>query len=80
MDTESKIRIKPLGQPGREVEYERRNVNFAADCVYFLQRHFVDCLLSGREFEEPARDYLNTVRVAEAVYESAATGKVVVLR
>jgi len=80
MDTESKIRIKELGQNSREVEYERHNVNFAADCVYFLQRHFVDCILSGRPFESSGRDYLNTVRVAEAAYQSAATGKVVVLR
>ena len=80
MDTESNIRIKPLGQPGGDVEYCRNNVNFAADCVYFLQRHFVDRMLSGREFESSARDYLNTVRVVEAVYESSETGRVVVLR
>jgi len=80
LDTESNIRIKPLGESGHDVEYCRSNVNFAADCVYFLQRHFVDCMLSGRGFESSARDYLNTVRVAEAAYESSATGKVVVLR
>jgi D-apiose dehydrogenase len=50
LDTESTIRIEPLGEPARDLDYSRANVNFAGDCVYFLQRHFVDCMLSGREF------------------------------
>jgi predicted dehydrogenase len=72
MDTGSNIRIKPLGQPGRDLEYPRANVNFAGDCVYALQRHFVDCILSGEEFESPGPDYLKTMRVSEAIYESAS--------
>jgi hypothetical protein len=43
--------MKPLGEPGRDVDYARANVNFAGDCMYFLQRHFVDGILPGREFE-----------------------------
>ena len=77
MNTDSTIRIKPLGEPGRDVDYPRTNVNFAGDCVYFLQRHFVDCMLSGREFESNGGDYLATIRVVEAAYESAQTGQVV---
>lgn len=50
LDAESKIRLKPLGQPGVDVEYPHE-VNFAADCVYTLQRHFVECMESGAEFE-----------------------------
>ena len=71
LDTESKIRLKPLGQPGLDVEYPHENVNFAADCVYTLQRHFVDCMQSGGEFESAGEDYLKTLRVVDAVYESA---------
>jgi predicted dehydrogenase len=77
MDSDATIRIKPLGQPGRVIDYVRENKNFAGDCVYFLQRHFVDCMLSGAPFESEGRDYLNTVRVVEAAYESASTGRVV---
>jgi predicted dehydrogenase len=73
----STIRIKPLGEDGRDVDYPRTNVNFAGDCVYFLQRHFVDCMLSGREFESNGGDYLATIRVVEAAYESARLGQVV---
>lgn len=77
MDTESNIRAKRLGEPGTDLDYERQARNFAGDCVYFLQRHFVDCLRSGQPFESEGRDYLETIRVVEAAYESAATGRVV---
>jgi predicted dehydrogenase len=80
MNTESAIRVKRLGEPGHDLDYPRQDVNFAGDCVYFLQRHFVDCLLSGREFESSGEDYLKTVRVVEAAYESAAQGNSVRLQ
>ena len=79
MDTESNIRLKPLGGDGFQVDYPRADLNFCGDCVYFLQRHFVDCMLSGREFESNGEDYLKTLRVVEAVYESAAKGQAVKL-
>jgi predicted dehydrogenase len=66
---------KPLA-PSYE-ECDRAEVNFAGDCVYALQRHFVDCVLSGGEFESNGADYLNTVRVVEAAYESAVRGETV---
>ena len=75
MDAGSNIRVKRLGEPVRDYEYARRNVNFAGDCVYALQRHFVDCMLTGREFESSGRDYLETVKVVDAAYRSAAQGE-----
>jgi predicted dehydrogenase len=75
MDTASNIRLKPLGGNGYEVDYERADVNFAGDCVYSLQRHFVDCMSSGREFESNGEDYLKTLRAVDAVYDSAAKGQ-----
>jgi len=76
MDASSNLRIKLLGKPGQDVRYDRAERNFAGDCVYFLQRHFVDSMLSGREFESNGEDYLKTIRVVEAAYESArASGK-----
>ena len=73
MDTTSNIRIKRLGEPESDAVYTRENVNFAGDCVYALQRHFVDRLLSGDEFESGGEDYLRTLRVVEAIYEADAT-------
>ncbi len=77
MDADSSMRVKPLGGSIRPVEYERANVNFAGDCVYSLQRHFVDCLTSGQEFESNGDDYLKTLGVVDAVYESAASGQAI---
>jgi D-apiose dehydrogenase len=77
MDADSTIRLKPLGQPAFELEYSRERKNFAGDCVYFLQRHFVDCMLSGAAFESSGTDYLKNVRIVEAAYESARTGTTV---
>ncbi|MGH8638533.1 MAG: Gfo/Idh/MocA family protein [Burkholderiales bacterium] len=75
MDPDSNIRVKRLGTPGYAFEYERSNVNFAGDCVYFLQRHFVDCMLSEQEFESNGDDYLRTITAVEAAYKSAARGE-----
>ena len=80
LDTASTIRVKPLGETGRDLEYPRANVNFAGDCVYFLQRHFVECMRSGAEFESNGHDYLKTIEVVEAAYESARRGQVIRLR
>ncbi|MEP6716822.1 MAG: Gfo/Idh/MocA family oxidoreductase [Terriglobia bacterium] len=77
LDTEANLRIKPLGQSGCDLEYPHRNVNFGGDCVYALQRHFVDSMLTGGAFEANGDDYLETLAVVEAVYESARRGEVV---
>ncbi len=80
MDTEAHLRVKPLGQPARSVDYPREQRNFAGDCVYHLQRHFVDCMLTGAPFESTGQDYLKTIEVVEAVYDSAARSAVSWLR
>ena len=77
MDTAANIRVKPLGGLAYDVDYEHTDRNFAGDCVYRLQRHFVDCMLTGEPFESNGDDYLKTLRVVETVYESAAAAAVV---
>jgi predicted dehydrogenase len=69
--------VKRLGEPGEYIDYPHANVNFAGDCVYALQRHFADCMQSGAPFESSGEDYLKTLQVVEAVYESAQSGEVV---
>jgi len=75
LDIEANLRLKPLGGPGFDLTYEHADVNFAGDCVYRLQRHFVDCLASGAEFESSGTGYLRTLEVVDAAYESAARGE-----
>ena len=77
LDSEARLRLKRLGEPGCDVDYPHANVNFGGDCVYTLQRHFVDSMTSGADFEASGEDYLKTLAVVEAVYESAASGQVV---
>ena len=77
LDSESNLSVKRLGQAPESVEYVRENQNFAGDCVYALQRHFVDCLIGGEPFESTGDDYLKTLAVVDAVYESAEAGQVV---
>lgn len=69
------ITIQILGSPERVHAYHHQNINFAGDCVYSIQKHFADCLLSGRTFETNGTDYLNNVKVQEAIYRSAGQNK-----
>lgn len=43
---------------------------YRGDSVYATQRHFIDCLRCGAEFETSAANYLNTVAAVEAAYAS----------
>jgi predicted dehydrogenase len=75
LDSEANIRVKKLGEPGWNLDYPRENRNFSGDCVYALQRHFVDCMLSGYEFESSGREYLKTLEVVFAAYASSGSRK-----
>jgi predicted dehydrogenase len=77
LDLEGGLRFKPLGQTPRNIEYEHNRQGFAGDCVYALQRHFTDCMLSDMPFESTGEDYLKTIALVEACYESNAKGQVV---
>jgi predicted dehydrogenase/kynurenine formamidase len=71
LDEDGRLFIKPLGLPEREHQYVHQRRGFAGDCVYFTQRHFIDCLTSGIEFETSGDEYLKTLAVVEAAYASA---------
>ena len=75
LDMEGRIRIQPLGKPSYEHEYVHHKRNFAGDCVYATQRHFVASLLQQKPFETNLEDYLCNLRVQEAIYSSSAEGK-----
>lgn len=77
MDSSATLRAKPLGKAPYEVAYPHERRGFAGDCVYAIQRHFVDCMRTGAEFEGNGEDYLRTLRVVDAVYQSAANRQVV---
>jgi predicted dehydrogenase len=67
---DGRITIQPLGERERDHIYAWKPVGFAGDCVHATQRHFIKCLHTGSPFETCGREYLKTLRVVEAVYES----------
>ena len=70
---DARITLQRLGAREEEVPYERADRNFAGDCCYFTQRHFVDRLLDGKPFETSGEEYLKSLAVQEAAYRSAET-------
>jgi predicted dehydrogenase len=72
------IRHKPLFGPVRDHEYDRPKQGYAGDSCRATQQHFVDCLRTGRPFEQDGEQYLQgSVRAVFAAYESAETGCIV---
>ncbi|MEM6387122.1 MAG: Gfo/Idh/MocA family oxidoreductase [Pseudomonadota bacterium] len=47
---------------------------FGGDCVHALQSHVISALLNGTVLENTAPDYLEVIRIEEAIYLSAALG------
>lgn len=65
------IFLQKLGAQEIEIAYRHKDINFAGDCVFFTQQHFIHCLQSGEAFETNGPDYLNNLIIQEAIYESA---------
>jgi predicted dehydrogenase len=68
---DGRITVQPLGKPEGPHDYKHEKRAFAGDCCYATQRHFIDRLLDGRPFETDGPEYLRTLAVQDAVYESA---------
>jgi predicted dehydrogenase len=74
---DGRITVQRLGESEVEHAYPHPRHAFSGDCVYTTQRHFVDALLGDRPFETDGTDYLRTLTVQEAVYQSAASRQVI---
>ena len=72
---DGRLTIQPLGKTEQDHPYRHADRNFAGDCVIETLRHFVECLRLSKSFETSGKDYLKTLRVQEAIYESAAKGQ-----
>jgi len=77
-----RIVVLPSGDvclDGRTVWKNDVTAGYRGDSVAATQRHFVECLKSGRPFETGAREYLSTVAAVEAAYKSVAERRAVAL-
>ena len=80
VDERGRLLLHLLGEPAREHSYVHEQRGFAGDCCFRAIQHFVDRLHDGVEFETSGRDYLRTLAVQDAVYESAAAERAVAVR
>jgi predicted dehydrogenase len=80
LDDEGYLWIKPLGKPAYKHDFEPSIEGVSGDSVYACLHHFVHKLNSGGIFETCMEDYLKTLKVVEAIYQSQKTGKKVALQ
>lgn len=76
---DGRITVKRLGEEEKDHPYHHEQIEFASDCVYHTQRHFMDCMRSEEDFEPNGEDYMRSLKVQEAVYQSAAEKNVVLI-
>jgi predicted dehydrogenase len=57
----------------------REYAGFAGDCVFALQSHVVNAIRGDGKFENSAHDYLDVLKIEEAIYKSAESGQKVCL-
>ncbi len=71
MDTHGVITVKPLGMPAYVHDYQPSQLGFGGDCVRACQQHFLDVLDGKASCETSPAEYLKSLQVVEAAYESA---------
>jgi D-apiose dehydrogenase len=67
---DGRITIQKLGEKETPHPYPFEQINFAGDCVFQTQRHFIDCLLTKKPFDTEGGIYLKNIVLQEAVYQS----------
>ena len=73
---DGRITIQKLGKKEVDHVYMPSKDGFSGDCVYVTQRHFIDVLMNkASSFETSGDEYLKSLYVQEAVYESALLKK-----
>jgi predicted dehydrogenase len=68
---DGRITVEPRGGVRREHSYSIPTEGYRGDSCYNTQRHFIECLLSGREFETNGPDYLKSMQLVEDCYAKA---------
>ncbi|MCA9139532.1 MAG: cyclase family protein [Planctomycetales bacterium] len=77
LNENGEITVKPLGESAYRHDYQPSQAGFAGDCVLACQQHFLDVLDGRVECETSPHEYLKSLRVVEAAYQSHRVGKTV---
>ncbi len=74
LDGDGRIFHRAHGANEREeVGYDWHDRGFGGDCVFALQRHVADFIAGQGRLENSARDYLENLKIEDAVYRSNDT-------
>lgn len=78
LDGYGRLGFRPFGSNvATELPLAYEDIDFGGGCVEALNRHVVEHIVSGGPLENAAEDYLPVIRLVEAAYLSAETGRVV---
>lgn len=70
------VRLRAFGTSSEAILLPPDTWNgFGGDCVHGLQTHVVSSILDGTPLDNQARDYLNVIRIENAIYTSATEGR-----
>lgn len=70
LHTNGEIYIKPLGVPAYKLPFKPTESGFSGDSVYACQQHFINGIINDSPFETGISDYIKTLKVVEAIYQS----------
>jgi hypothetical protein len=76
LDGDARLWWKPHHGEEREHAYDKGNIrSFGGGCCKALQRHVLAHLAGAGPLENSAQDYLENLKVQEAVYRSNEEGR-----
>ncbi len=75
LDGEGRLWLRPHRGDEQAHDYIWSKQGFGGDCVLAFQRHVLGHFVNGTALENRAGDYLANLRVEEAIYRSAETGR-----
>lgn len=79
LNCDGTLTVKLLGQPAHRHDYVTPHTGFGGDCVLAMQQHFLDVLDGLVNCETSASEYLKTLNIVEACYESSKRNRPVAL-
>ena len=75
LDGEGQIKLRKFGENVSEtIACDFNRDRFGGDCVRLLQNHVVSHILDGGPLENTASEYLENLKIEEAIYQSAKDG------